>query len=70
MGIIVLVKEIQGGRGKGPFKRRLMKFQGRDRMYRSSLYKSELNSQDKRRGVITSKLLCMVPEIEKRSALR
>ena len=71
MGIMVFIEETQGGRismGKGAFKRRLMRFQGRETKDGSRFFKQGLKIQGNRRG--------MVPawgngeEIEKRSNWR
>jgi hypothetical protein len=71
MGIAVFIKGTQGGRislGKGAFKRRLMRFQGRETKDGSRFFKQGLNNHGNRRGLLPA--WRNGPEIEKRSNWR
>jgi hypothetical protein len=71
MGIMVFIKGTHRGRiylGKGAFKRRLMRFQGRETMDGSRFFKQGLNIPGNGRGLLPA--WGTTPEIAKRSNWR
>ena len=66
MGILVSIRGIRGG----TFKRRLMKFQGKESMDGGGFYNTGLNSLDNMRELAAFKLWGMGPEKEKRQNWR